>query len=141
MSEFRFYYPIEVRYGDLDPQGHLNNAKYLTYFETARIHYNTQLGLFTPGQSFMDVNVIMAEACVTFHKSVEYGMPIKVGVRTSKMGNKSIRMEQAIVHAESGEVLATGYIILVAFDYRNNKTIPIPDEMRKKISEFEGLKA
>ena len=34
MSEFRFYHPIEVRYGDLDPQGHLNNAKYLTYFET-----------------------------------------------------------------------------------------------------------
>ncbi|NOY99067.1 MAG: acyl-CoA thioesterase, partial [Chloroflexi bacterium] len=39
MSDFHFYHPIVVRYGDLDPQGHLNNARYLTYFEQARIHY------------------------------------------------------------------------------------------------------
>jgi len=139
MSEFRFYHPIEVRYGDLDPQGHLNNAKYLTYFETGRINYFVRLGLFKPGQSFMDVNNIMAEACVTFHKSVEYGMPIKVGVCTSKIGNKSMRVEQNIVHAESGEVLASGYVILVAFDYHANQTIPVPDVMRKAIAEFEGL--
>ena len=139
MSEFRFYHPIEVRYGDLDPQGHLNNAKYLTYFETARINYFSHLGLFTPGQSFMDIGVIMAEASVTFHAPVEYGMPVKVGVHIPGLGNKSMRVEQNIVHAESGEVLATGYVILVAYDYHVGKTIPIPDLMREKISEFEGL--
>ena len=37
MADFRFYHPIEVRYGDLDPQGHVNNARYLTYLEQARI--------------------------------------------------------------------------------------------------------
>ena len=36
MSDFNFYYPVAVRYGDLDPQGHVNNAKYLTYFEIGR---------------------------------------------------------------------------------------------------------
>ena len=139
MSEFRFFHPIEVRYGDLDPQGHLNNAKYLTYFETARINYFVHLGLFTPGQSFMDVGVIMADARVTFHASVQFGTPIKVGVHTSKIGNKSMTVEQNIVHAETGEVLATGQVILVAFDYHANKTMPIPDVMREKISEYEGL--
>ena len=139
MSEFRFYHPIEVRYGDLDPQGHLNNAKYLTFFEAGRINYFTHLGLFTPGQSFMDIGVIMAEASVTFHVPVEYGMPAKVGVRFSKLGNKSITVEQNIINAESNEVLATGRVILVAFDYHKNKTIPIPDMWRETISKFEGL--
>ena len=139
MSEFRFYHPIQVRYGDLDPQGHLNNAKYLTYFESGRINYFTHLGLFTPGQSFMGIGVIMAEACVTFQAPVHYGTPVKVGVRTSKIGNKSMRVEQNIVHAESGEVYATGYVILVAFDYYTNKTQPVPDVMREVISDFEGL--
>ncbi len=37
MTDFRFFHPVEVRYGDLDPQGHLNNAKYLTFFEQARV--------------------------------------------------------------------------------------------------------
>jgi len=139
MSEFRFYHPVEVRYGDLDPQGHLNNAKYLTFFETGRINYFTHLGLFTPGQSFMDVGVILAEASVTFHAPVHYGTPVKVGVCTSKIGNKSMRVEQNIVHAKSGEVLALGYVILVAFDYHANQTIPVPDVMRNTIAKFEGL--
>ena len=139
MSEFRFFHPIEVRYGDLDPQGHLNNAKYLTFFEAGRIDYWTHLGLFKPGQSFLDIGVIMAEARVTFHAPVEYGTPVKVGVRVSKIGKKSITVEQNLVHAESGEVLASGQVILVAFDYRTQKSIPVPVEMRRKISEFEGL--
>ena len=46
MTPYRFHHPIEVRYGDLDPQGHLNNAKYLTYFEQARVNYLIDLGLF-----------------------------------------------------------------------------------------------
>jgi acyl-CoA thioester hydrolase len=139
MTKFRFFHPIEVRYGDLDPQGHMNNAKYLTYFETARINYFTHLGLFTPGQSFMDIGVIMADVRVTFHAPVQYGMPIKVGVRISKLGNKSMTVEQNIVHAETDEALASGQVILVAFDYHTNKTLPIPKEMREVISNFEGL--
>ena len=39
MTDFQILPPIEVRYGDLDPQGHVNNAKHLTYFEQARIAY------------------------------------------------------------------------------------------------------
>lgn len=140
MSEFRFFHPIEVRYGDLDPQGHLNNAKYLTYFEAARINYFVHLGLFTPGHSFLDIGVIMADARVTFQAPVQYGTLVKVGVRTSKIGNKSMTVEQNIVNAETDEVLATGRVILVAFDYHENKTLPVPDEMRETISEFEGLK-
>ncbi len=139
MSEFRFFHPIEVRYGDLDPQGHLNNAKYLTYFETARINYFVQLGLFRPGDSFMDIGVIMAEARVTFHAAVHFGTPVKVGVHTSKIGNKSMTVEQNIVNAETDEVLASGQVILVAFDYHMNKTLPIPKRMREAISNFEGL--
>jgi len=139
MSEFRFFHPIEVRYGDLDPQGHLNNAKYLTYFETGRIQYFTELELFQPGQSFMDIGVIMAKASVSFRAPVHYGMPVNVGVHIGKLGGKSITVEQNIVHAESGEVLATGEVILVTFDYHQNKTISIPDVMREKISKYEGL--
>ena len=139
MSEIKFFHPIEVRYGDLDPQGHLNNAKYLTYFEQARIRYFVELGLFVPGQSFMDIGVIMAETKLTYHAPVEYGTPVKVGACICRLGNKSMTVEQSIVHAETGAVFASGYVILVAFDYHTQKTIPVPTEMRERISKFEGL--
>jgi acyl-CoA thioester hydrolase len=141
MSEIKFFHPIEVRYGDLDPQGHLNNSKYLTYFEQARIRYFVELGLFVPGQSFMDIGVIMAESKVTYHAPVEYGTPVKAGACTCRLGNKSMTVNQAIVHAETGEVFASGYVVLVACDYREQRTVPIPEKMRKTLAEYEGLES
>lgn len=139
MSEFRYFYPIDVRYGDLDPQGHLNNAKYLTYFETGRINYFAHLGLFKPGDSFMNIGMIMADAHVTFKAAVEYGMNVKVGVRISRIGNKSMTSEYVILNTDTGEELATGSSVLVTYNYRTGQTIPIADAWRKTISDFEGL--
>ena len=139
MNDFKFFHPVEVRYGDLDPQGHVNNAKYVTFFETARIHYKRHVGTFRVGQSFMEIGVILADLQITFHAPIEWGTTVKVGVRTSHLGNKSIHMEQCIVDAENDTVYATGKVVLVAYDYQSRKSVPIPEDWRTIISEFEGL--
>ena len=139
MPDFRFHHSIEIRYGDLDPQGHVNNAKYLTYFEQARIYYLIQLGLFNRDQSFMDVGVIVADVRITYLVPMHYADQVTIGVRTSKIGNKSLTMEQWVIDCETGEALAEGTVILVTFDYREHRTIPVPDEWREKITSFEGL--
>ena len=139
MADFKFFHPTEVRYGDLDPQGHVNNAKYLTYFEQARVYYLIKLGLFSKDQSFMEVGVIIADIHITYHSTTHYGDPIKVGVRTTRIGNKSFTTEQCVMHAETGGVMAEGTVVLVTFDYNGAKPIPVPDEWRQKINEFEGL--
>ena len=139
MSQFRFYHPIEVRYGDLDPQGHVNNAKHLTYFEQARIAYLMELGLFTKDQSFMEIGVILADVHITYLEPIYFGQSIKVGVHIAKLGNKSMNWEQNIVDVDTDEEIAKGEIIMVTYDYRESKTIPIPQEWREKISTFERL--
>lgn len=140
MADFRFYHPIEVRYGDLDPQGHVNNAKYLTYFEQARITYWTDLKLFGKDQSFMELGVILADVHITYLEPIYFGQDIKVGVRVAKLGNKSMTWEQNIVDTETSRELARGEVIVVAYDYKAAKTISIPQEWREKIIQFEGLK-
>ena len=97
MADTKFFHPMEVRYGDLDPQGHLNNAKYLTYFEQARVQYFEELGLFSKDQSFMDIGVIIADIHIQYEAPVFLGAAIKVGVRTVNIGNKSITIEQTIL--------------------------------------------
>jgi acyl-CoA thioester hydrolase len=139
MTDYKFFHPTEVRYGDLDPQGHVNNAKYLTYFEQARIYYFMQLGLFSKDQSFMEIGVIVADIHIAYHAPTHYCDRIKVGVRTAKIGNKSMTVEQCVMHAETGKVMASGTVILVTFDYEGLKTIPVPGEWKKKISEFEEI--
>lgn len=139
MSDFHFYHPMEVRYGDLDPQGHVNNAKHLTYFEQARVAYMIELGLFTRDQSFMKIGVIVADVHLTYLAPVYFGQNIKIGVRTAKIGNKSMTWEQNVMDAETGRELSKGELVIVTYDYETGKTIPIPQEWRERITKFEGL--
>ena len=139
MLQCNFYYPVEIRYGDLDPQGHVNNAKHLTYFEQARIAYLIKLGLFTKDQSFMEIGIILADVHVTYFEPVYFGQSIKVGVLISKLGNKSMIWEQNVVDVETGKELAKGEVVMVTYDYREEKTISVPHEWREKISAFEHL--
>ena len=139
MADFRFYHPLEIRYSDLDPQDHVNNARYLNFFEQARIHYLVQLGLFAKGQSFMEIGIILADAHITFKAPLNFGTEVKVGMRVSRLGNKSMDSEYVVVNAENGEEYARGTSVLVAYDYRTRNTIPIPQEWREKIGRFEGI--
>ncbi len=129
---------MEVRYGDLDPQGHLNNAKYLTYFEQSRVRYWTELGLFSPDQSFAGIGVIIADIHIQFHAPVFWGAAITVGVRTAKIGHKSLTVEQCLADAAGDKLYADGSVVLVAYDYGKRETIAVPDRWRLVISEFEG---
>lgn len=138
MSAFHFYHPIEVRYGDLDPQGHLNNAKYLTFIEQARISYIQHLGLWDGG-SFLEIGMILAEVRLTFRQPVLFGQPVRVGVRVVRLGNKSLEMEFAIEDAQSEALLANGSSVQVAYDYKTHKTIPVPEKWRTAINAFEEL--
>ena len=139
MSDYHFYHPIEVRYGDLDPQGHVNNAKHLTYFEQARIAYLIELGLFSKQQSFMEIGVILADIHITYLEPIYYGQHLRVGVQAVKLGIKSMTWEQNILDEDTGREAAKGVIIMVTYNYQARKTIPIPSSWREKISEFEGM--
>ena len=139
MPQFNFYHPIEVRYGDLDPQGHVNNAKFLTYFEQARVQYLIHLGLFSKDQSFLKIGIILAEASVKFHSPLRYGVKAQVGARTTQLGNKSIQMAYDLQDSPGGDLFAEGSAVLVTYDYLAHKTIPIPDSWRVAIASFDNL--
>ena len=138
MPDFRFFHPIEVRYGDLDPQGHVNNACYLTYMEQARIAYIQTLGLW-PGGTFLDIGIILAEAQVVFNSPILYGQKVRVGVRVSRLGNKSLTMDYLLEDAENGKRLASGSSVLVTYNYRDARSLPIPEDWRKVIAAFEKM--
>ena len=140
MTAYRYYYPIQVRYGDLDPQWHVNNARFLTLFEQARVSYLMHLGLFD-GRSFFDLGVIVADAHIAYRAPIFLDQKVQVGVRVASIGNKSLRIECQIEDADSRAVLATAEFIMVAYDYRAQSSVPVPAEWRKKMSEFEGLTA
>jgi acyl-CoA thioester hydrolase len=138
MLDYRFLHPVEVRYADLDPQGHLNNAKYLTYFEQARLYYWREVGLFPGDQSFTESGVIIADVHISYEAPVFWGEPIKVGVRTVDIGEKSFTVEQCVLNGSLKRVHATGTVVLVAYDYSKRETMRVPDEWRDRLRRYEG---
>lgn len=137
MDNFRFLHTMEVRYGDLDPQWHLNNARYLSFFEQGRFAYLLRLGLWD-GEDFQDLKSIIADIHITFLKPVTLKQKVVIGVKVSHIGNKSLTFFQQMADAESGEVLSQSETIIVTFDYRSQSSIPVPQDWKDKIQAFEN---
>jgi acyl-CoA thioester hydrolase len=133
---FRFSVPIGVRYSDLDAQGHMNHARYLTFMEEARFHYARALGLWTDVDDFNAVGQIVAEASCTYLRPVKLGQTVDVAVRTTRLGTKSLAMAYHL--SVAGEPVATARTVQVAFDYHTHRSIPVPPAWRAAIAAFEG---
>jgi acyl-CoA thioester hydrolase len=136
MPEFRFSTPIQVRYSDIDAQGHMNHARYLSFMEEARFHYVRALGLWTDVNDFDALGQIVAEASCTYLRPVQIGQTVDVAVRTSRLGNKSLEMAYRLT--VEGVAVATGRTVQVAYDYTAHQSIPIPPAWRAAIAAFEG---
>ncbi|MEN4011690.1 MAG: thioesterase family protein [Chloroflexota bacterium] len=138
MTTFRFHYPISIRYGDLDPQWHVNNARFLTFMEQTRMAYIQHLGLFD-GKDFLSLGLIVADIHIAYRAPIQLNEKISVGMRISRLGNKSFLTEYIIKNDESGEVKASAETTMVTFDYRTNRSVTIWQEWREKIAAFEGI--
>ena len=140
MGSYRFYTDIPVRYGDLDPQGHMNNTRYFTFLEQARLEYVIALGLWN-GQSFLDLGLIVADAHIAFLAPVMLNQTIRVWARVTRLGNKSLSLEYEMADRESGKVCARGDTVMVTYDYHQDCAIPVPDAWREAIAAYEGIPA
>jgi acyl-CoA thioester hydrolase len=137
MSKFNFFLPVQVRYGDVDTQWHVNNTKFINYIEQGRFAYIMNLDLFD-GKSFLDLGLIVADVHMAYLAPIELGQNIQVAVRVAHIGNKSLRFEYEIQDMDTGKSIATAETIMVSFDYHTHSSKPVPEDWRKKISAFEG---
>jgi acyl-CoA thioester hydrolase len=137
MSDFKFNRPIQIRYNDLDPQWHVNNARFVSYIEQARFAYILNLGLFD-GKSFFDLDLIVADNHIAYLAPIAYDQQIQVGARVTRIGNKSLNFAFQIEDTQTGKVLCTSEMVMVGYDYHAKQSKPIPALWREKISQFEG---
>lgn len=135
LSQFRFSYPIDVRYADLDVLQHVNNAKYFTYMEMARIHYLADIVGWQGNMSAL--GVIIAQAACEYKLPLVFADQVHVYLRTSRIGSKSFDFEYLVVRDGDGAIAAVGSTVQVAYDYQQGVSIAIPEVWRKAISAYE----
>ncbi len=136
-SQFSYYHPIQIRYGDLDSQRHVNNAVYLTYLESARLGYYEQAGIWKRDNGLLTAMVV-ARIEIDYLTPIFFGQAIQVGLRMDNIGQKSLTFAYQIDSVDEDQAYAKGKIVMVAYDDQKQLSIPVPSAWREKITHFEN---
>jgi acyl-CoA thioester hydrolase len=138
MNPFHFYLPLQIRYGDLDPQWHVNNAHTVMLVEQGRLAYLLKLGLFD-GKDFFNLGLIVADVHISYLAPILLEQNVHIGVRVARLGNKSLTFEYLIEDRDTGQALAKAETVMVAYDYPSHQSKAVPADWRAKITAFEEM--
>jgi acyl-CoA thioester hydrolase len=128
---------IQLRWRDLDPLGHVNNAVFASYIETARVAYFRALhGDVVP----TDFNIILARV------EIDYLAPIlltdrpicRIGI--NQVGHKSFVFDYLMERATDGKPLARARSVQVCYDYAQERTVPVSDAMVQRVTQLRAAK-
>ncbi len=135
----RFHHPVAIRFRDLDPMGHVHHSLALIYFEEARAAYWRDVaGQASGGDGGGVVGYVIGEFAVKYLARVHFPQTLDVGVRVSRLGSKSWDMEYEL-RALGGALVARGHSVQVMYDYAADASVPVPEDVRRRIAAYEGL--
>ncbi|MFK8037999.1 MAG: acyl-CoA thioesterase [Crocinitomicaceae bacterium] len=129
---------IQIRFSDCDMLSHVNNAVYLQYFETARIHFfNQEL----PNWDWTKQGIILARNTIDYIKPVFLDDACEIEVYCTQIGNSSFTLAYNVKVCKNDKIIlkSTGESILVCFDFLENKTIPIPLMLLKVLKKAKVI--
>jgi acyl-CoA thioester hydrolase len=135
---FRFHLEVPVRWSDLDALGHVNNARYFTFFESARIAYFGQLA---PDQrlALAGVTPVLARTTCDYLRPVGFPATLRVGARAVRVGTTSFEFEHLAIDLSDGQPVAVGAAVLVAFDPVQKRKAPLPAALREVLRSVDGV--
>jgi len=129
VSEGDFVHREQVRFRDLDPMGHVNNAVFLTYIEQARVAFLARVGAAT---GLEDMNMIVARAEIDFKTPVRLGQEVEISVHASRFGTKSFDLDYDL--RVDGELVAEAKSVQVAYDYDRREPMQLPADWKEKLT-------
>jgi len=137
LAESRFGYvrPIKVVFRDIDGMRHVNHAQYLTFAETARNEY---WQMVTGIREVGDFDFVLAELTARYHAPAHLGDDLVVGVRITELRRSSWLMEHEIKNVETDQLIAEVFTAAVMFDVKSGRSVPLSDERRRQIEDYEG---
>lgn len=123
---------VEVRWGDSDRLGHVNNAKVVEYMQEARIKFFKDV-LASRGA------VAVRKMDVEFLRPIkDSSAPIEIEVSVLHVGNSSFTLRHAISDRH-GALCAFGDAVLVGFDVSTDKSRPLDENERKVLDRYRAL--
>ena len=137
-EQFWFFHPFRVRYSEIDGQGVVFNAHYLTYFDTTITEYFRALGYdqyADARKTGIDFHIV--KSVIEYKAPILFDWELEVGARVVRIGNSSLVLELAIFLKGGTDALATGEIVWVYTSQETHRPVPIPQSIREFIATRE----
>jgi acyl-CoA thioester hydrolase len=131
LEDFPFRLTDNVRFADLDPNHHVNNAVYATYFETGRVGLmkDRSYGLMPQG-----VTWIMVRLDIHFRAELRWPGVIEMGLGVVKFGRTSVTFDQVVF--SEGQCVASARSVSVLLDEKTRKPAPLTPEIVEKFQPW-----
>ena len=131
LEDFPFRLTDNVRFADLDPNQHVNNAVYATYFETGRVSLMKvrSYGLLPAGVTWMMVRLDMH-----FRAELRWPGTIEMGLGVAKFGRTSVTFDQVVF--SKGICVASAQSVSVLLDESTRKPTPLTEEIIAKFQPW-----
>jgi acyl-CoA thioester hydrolase len=135
-ADFRFWWPVTVRWGDMDAMGHVNNIIYFRYLESARVGYfEAFTGWTGRDEGGGRQGPVVVSQTFNYRLQVYYPAELEVGVRCREIRSRSFVLEYGVFRKGSDELVGDGTSVAVWLDYGTNKAMPIPPHLRQALTE------
>ncbi len=133
LSGFPVVVATELRWGDMDAFGHVNNTLFLRYFEMARVAHFEAIDFQHP----RGVGPILGSVSCRYIRPLVYPDRIRVGARVTQVSEDRFRQEYVLVSETQDRVVAVGEGVVVAYDYDKGVRACLPDGVKDRIRRLE----
>lgn len=133
-AAYRHFHRIGTRWRDNDTYGHINNAVYYEYFDTAVNAFLISCGVLDPVAGGV-IGLVVETGCRYFAPAAFPG-ELEAGLRVARLGNSSVRYELAVFPAGGGTAIAEGYFVHVYVDPATRRPVPLPGSLRAALAEL-----
>ncbi len=123
-----FRMPLQLRWSDLDAFDHVNNSRYLTFLEEARIRWFDSIGEQWVTDEFAPV---VASVQLNYRMPIPYPADVVVELYVDRLGGSSVTIGHRIVSADGATLYNDGHVVAVWIDRRTGKARPLPESVRK----------
>ena len=133
---FHHVMPLQIRFNDIDKFGHVNNTIYFQFYDTTKTDYFAKV---CKNVDWERIAIIVVKIEAEFLAQIKGDSHIAGRTRIVKLGNKSFHLEQDVIDVDTQEVKSRCLSIMVLYDLEHQQTIPLPDEWRRAIINFDGV--
>ena len=136
-EHYRHFTNIQTRWSDNDVYGHVNNAVYYSWFDTAVNAYLIEQGALDVHGG--DTIGLVVETRCNYFAPLAFPQTIEAGIRVAHMGRSSVRYEVGLFAAGAPLSAAAGHFIHVYVDRATRRPVPVPEALRAVLQSLVVL--